>query len=112
MPTIIQRSQYRSLSPTCEPQMMVPNNYQNMPPHSNNNHDEGDLGALKRPRRNALFNYRGRPEDDHQTWIYTMKTYLEHFHFNDHEKKLVASAYLKENALQKCICHPRKNHLS
>ena len=112
MPTIIQRSQYRSLSPTYEPQMMVPNNYQYMPPHSNNNHDEGDLGALKRARRNALFNYRGRPEDDLQTWIYTMETYLEHFHFNDHEKKLVASAYLKENALQKYICHPRKNNLS
>ena len=74
--------------------------------------DKTELKAIKEASKNALFNFKGKTHEDLQTWIYTMESYLSLFHLHPLDEMKIATAYLKENALQKFICHPYKHKMT
>ncbi len=41
-----------------------------------------------------------------------METYLSYFRLNQRDEVRIAVAYLREQALQKYICHPNKNSMT
>jgi hypothetical protein len=56
-----------------------------------------ELKAIREASKSALFTFKGRTDEDLQTWIYSMETY----------EVRIAGAYLREQALQKYICNPK-----
>jgi hypothetical protein len=79
---------------------------------SRNARDKTRIKALREASKNALFNFKGRTDDDLQTWIYTIDQYLSFLQLKPRDELNIAIAYLKENALQKYICNPNKDRMT
>jgi hypothetical protein len=71
-----------------------------------------ELKAIREASKSALFTFKGRTDEDLQTWIYSMETYLSYLRLTPKDEVKIAIAYLREQALQKFICHPNKNSMT
>jgi hypothetical protein len=113
------RSHSRSTTPVCRKQdknklktFINSKSHSRSPSPAYSIQDINKLKAVRKASENALFNFKGRTDEDLQTWIYTMERYFKFFKLNQEDEMDKAIVYLKDQALQKYVCNPNRYNMT